>query len=106
VYTVGIGQQENQTGMDFWGRRVEQKVLDVTLLKQMAKETNGKFFLAKTEDMLRNIFKTIDQLETTKVEVSQFQRYSEEYRIFALIAFLCLLLEFILSKTILRVLPA
>jgi len=105
VYTIGIGQDEYVSRRSSFGYNTRSKELDISLLEQIAADTDARFFLARDENMLSTIFKTIDQLETTEVEVSSFKRYSEEFRPFALLGLFLIVIEFILRKTLFKVLP-
>ena len=67
--------------------------------------TGGRYFRATDEAMLNSIYDEIDQLEKTEMEVNVFKRYKDIFRIPLMLAFVLLLLEFILRQTILRTLP-
>jgi Ca-activated chloride channel family protein len=54
---------------------------------------------------LKKIYKDIDQLEKTKLDVKKYSKRYEAYQPFALAAVLCLLLEILLRNTVLRRLP-
>ena len=54
---------------------------------------------------MQNIYKEIDKLEKTKLNVKQFSRRYEAYQPFALAALLLLLLEILLRITVFRKLP-
>ena len=62
VYTVGIGEREE---------------VDLDLLKEIASNTKGKFFHAKTSGELEPIFNEIDRLEKVKIETVEFTRYKD-----------------------------
>ena len=109
VYTIGIGTN----GMaDFpWSRdprtgklnfRKQQVEIDETLLKEIATETEGKYFRATDNESLKKIYDEIDKLEKTKIEEFKYYNYQEKYRIFIFIALILLGLEFILRNTIFK----
>ncbi|WP_298948921.1 VWA domain-containing protein [uncultured Polaribacter sp.] len=109
VYTIGIGTN----GMaDFpWSRdprtgklnfRKQQVEIDETLLKEIATETEGKYFRATDNESLKEIYDEIDKLEKTKIEEFKYYNYQEKYRIFIFIALILLGLEFILRNTIFK----
>ena len=79
--------------------------IDEALLQQIAEMTGGKYYRAVDEQSLEQIYASIDQLEKTKIEVTSFKRYSEEYYHFAFWGILFLLFEVILRYTILRAIP-
>lgn len=109
VYTIGIGTN----GMaDFpWSRdprtgklnfRKQQVEIDEDLLKEIATETEGKYFRATDNESLKEIYDEIDKLEKTKIEEFKYYNYQEKYRIFIFIALILLGLEFILRNTIFK----
>ena len=58
---------------------------------------------AQIEDIkLKEIYKDIDKLEKSKIEVTEFHKRSEEFNKFAIPALLLLVLGFILDKTYLK----
>lgn len=72
VYTIGVGTSglaptpiETPFGVIYENLPVE---IDENTLKAIAKETDGKYFRAKDETALLNIYKEIDQLEKRKME--------------------------------------
>lgn len=99
VYTIGVGSEKG--GYDYdafggivsWGR---DGGIDARLLTKIANETGGKFFLASNPNDLRNVYKTIDQLEKSERQTEIFSRYYEMFSYFILIAIFLLLLESIL----------
>ena len=51
------------------------------------------------------MYEEIDKLEKTKLNVKEYSKRQEEYRWFALAAFLCVLLEVLLRNSILKKIP-
>ena len=106
VYTIGAGTQ-GEAMMPIPTPNGTQRVLvkveiDEALLKQIAKETGGKYFRATNSSSLAYIYKEIDKMEKTKVEVNSFKHYSELFFPFALIAIIALLLEMVLRYTVFK----
>ncbi|MCX7978881.1 MAG: hypothetical protein N2578_07750, partial [Bdellovibrionaceae bacterium] len=111
VYSIGIGQ-DGPTRIpiiqkDIFGNKVKtyqpfESAVNEELLGKMAAETGGKFFRATREDGLAGVFREIDQLEKTKVEINRYTRYTELYRPWALAALICYALAVILGQTLLR----
>ncbi|NLZ73864.1 MAG: VWA domain-containing protein [Bacteroidales bacterium] len=109
IYTIGVGTN----GMAPYPYPVGNTVkyvnvpveIDEEPLKQIAGVTNGKYFRATSTDKLKEIYREIDQLEKTKLHVKEFSTKSEEYQLFALIAFLLILAEVILRNTVLKRIP-
>src|ERR1700742_20941 len=109
VYTIGMGTEGYapvpiQTGAGVIMQR-EKVNIDEKLLTQIATETGGRYYRAKDNEGLSKIYKEIDQLEKSKVEVSTIRRYSEQFFPFALAAAIFLLLELLLRWTLLRKFP-
>jgi Ca-activated chloride channel family protein len=109
VYTIGVGTE----GYAPYPERTElgvimrqQKVtIDEKLLKAIAGETGGKYFRAKDNTGLENIYKEIDNLEKSKVEISILTRYTEKFFPYVIIALFFLFLELVLRFTILKKFP-
>ncbi|MDB4837364.1 VWA domain-containing protein [Marinomonas sp.] len=69
VHTIGIGA-ERMMVQSFFGQRAvnPSRDLDESLLKNIAAETGGQYFRAKSTDDLRQIYQTLDELEPTPTE--------------------------------------
>lgn len=109
VYTIGVGTEGYApfpVRTDLGVIMQQQKVtIDEKLLKEIAIETGGKYFRAKDNASLSNIYKEIDGLEKSKVEISTFTRYTEKFFPFVIVALGILLLEFLLRFTVLKKFP-
>lgn len=109
VYTIGVGTDGYapfpvKTGLGVIMQ--QQKVtIDEKLLTAIASETGGKYFRAKDNKALENIYKEIDVLEKSKVEISSLTRYTEKFFPFVVIALVLLLLELLLRFTVLKKFP-
>lgn len=111
VYTIGVGStgdalapvRQRADGQFIFGLTRVQ--IDEALLKEIAKMTGGKYFRATSKEALQRIYNEIDQLEKTEIEVTAFQRYSEEFSVFVAFAFLLLMIEYLLKTTLLRKFP-
>lgn len=100
AYTIGVGSEgfartpiQTAMGEVIKNMRVQ---IDEELLKEIAAKTGGKYFRATSNEALGNIYKEIDELEKTKIEVTQIARNTEEYRIFLWIALAFLACEMLL----------
>ncbi len=109
IYTIGVGSRgmapypfETPYGIQY--QNVEVKI-DETLLQQIAQMTGGKYFRATNNATLREIYHEIDQMEKSKIDVSEFHKKTDEFRPFILVAIILLITEFIVSHTLLRVYP-
>lgn len=99
VYTVGIGSdgivlspaQRLPDGSYSYAPR--QMMFDTELLREIARETDGKFYRAYSEKDLEGIYEQIDQLEKTKIEISVVRRTTDYFHWFVAAAVFFLLLE-------------
>ncbi|MEP6676060.1 MAG: VWA domain-containing protein [Ferruginibacter sp.] len=110
VYTIGVGTDGYAPVQvrDPMGNVVtqQQKVtIDEKLLNEIATETGGKYFRAKDNEGLKNIYASIDALEKSKVEVTTFTRYTDKFFPFVMAAMFFLLLEVLLRFTVFKKFP-
>lgn len=87
IYTVGIGSEADELFMHPLYGMVSKPKVNVGLLKKIARETGGKFFMAHHAKEMRSIYDTIDTLEKTKHEAPLYSRF---YDLFA--PFVCALI--------------
>ncbi len=109
VYAVGVGTRgmapypfKTVFGIQYQNMEVQ---IDEDLLTEIANATDGKYFRATDNKKLSNIFNEIDKMERSKIDVTEFRRYTEEYFPFALIACAFFLGEITLRYTWLKSLP-
>ena len=109
VYTIGVGTNNVAPypmpvagGVQYVNIPVE---IDTKTLSEIAAATEGDFYRATNTKERRNIYKEIDQLEKSKLNVKTFSKRYEAYQPFALVAVLALLLEILLRITIFRRIP-
>ena len=84
IYTVGAGTRglAPYPVTDAWGRQVIKKVqvdVDEESLQEIAEITNGRFFRATDNQSLKEVYREIDALERTEIEVTEYQNYTELY---------------------------
>jgi Ca-activated chloride channel family protein len=109
VYTIGVGTEGTapvpvQTGDGIVMQR-EQVNIDEKLLTQIATETGGKYFRAKDNTSLVNIYSDIDKLEKSRIEVTALRRFTEKFVPFAIAAAILLVLETLLRYTVFKKFP-
>ena len=109
VYTIGVGKMGKapypmKTPMGIQYQQVDVEI-DEPLLKEIASVTGGKYYRATDKSKLESIYKEIDTLEKTIIDVMVYDRRSEEFIPFLLIGFACLMLEFLLKNTIFKTIP-
>ena len=109
VYTIGVGTNKVAPypmpvagGTQYVNIPVE---IDSKTLSAIAATTEGNFYRATNNRELKQIYKDIDQLEKSKMDVKKFSKRYEAYQPFAIAALLILLLEVILRTTVLRRIP-
>lgn len=103
LYTIGIGSR----GMapfpfrDNFGHVVYQNVpveIDEQLLTDMANSTtDGHYFRSTNKKSLQEIFRQIDQMEKTKIDVTHYSQTKDEFMLWVWIAIAALGLEILLK---------
>jgi Ca-activated chloride channel family protein len=109
VYTIGVGSIGTapypvQTPFGLQYQQMEVRI-DEALLQEIAGMTNGKYFRATNSEKLKDIYKEIDQLEKSKIDVTEYRKKSEEFLPFALLALIFLLIDFVLGVSLFRRFP-
>ena len=94
IYTVGIGSmgQAPYPMQTPYGMQIQmgEVKIDEPLLIEIAKATDGKYFRATNNAKLRAIYKEIDKMEKSKIDVTEFRKKKEEFLPFVLVAFILL----------------
>ena len=109
VYTIGVGTNKVAPypmpvagGVQYVNMPVE---IDTKMLADIAAATEGDFYRATNTAELKNIYKEIDRLEKSKLNVKKFSKRYEAYQPFALAAAIALLMEILLRITVFRRIP-
>ena len=109
VYTVGVGRNgfapypvPTMFGIQYQNQEVE---IDEETLKDISQITDGKYFRATNNQKLKNIYKEIDKLEKSKVEVKKYSSKNDEFLPLAIIVALLLIFDMIIRNTVLRTIP-
>ena len=109
VYTIGVGTNKVAPypmpvagGVQYVNMPVE---IDTKMLAEIAAATEGDFYRATNTAELKKIYKEIDRLEKSKLNVKKFSKRYEAYQPFALAAAISLLLEILLRITVFRRIP-
>ena len=111
IYTIGVGSNGNApypVAIDFAGNIQYQTmpvVIDEATLRKIAAATGGKYFRATSGSVLAQIFKEIDALEKTHMDVQRFTHTEDHYLPWAIALLLLLLLTTALDYTLLRHIP-
>jgi Ca-activated chloride channel family protein len=101
TYTVGVGSEgvapvpigPGPLGTEYANMRVR---LDEDLLRRIAAITGGQYFRATNARALEEIYRQIDELEKTPVNIHRYVEFNERFRPFVLVAGLLLLAEWML----------
>lgn len=109
VYTIGVGRKGMapypfKTPFGTRYQNVEVQI-DEDILRQISDASDARYFRATDNSKLRSIYNEIDRMEKTKVEVTEFRRYTEEYLMFLLWAVGLFIAEITLRLTLFRSLP-
>ena len=109
VYTIAVGTNKVAPypvpvagGIQYVNMPVE---IDTKTLSGISEITNGNSYRATNNRELAQIYKDIDKLEKTKMDVKRFSKRYEAYQPFALLAVVVLLLDILLRTTYLRRIP-
>ncbi|MCQ2294363.1 MAG: VWA domain-containing protein [Bacteroidales bacterium] len=111
LYTIGCGTNgmAPYPARDQYGRIHYQNVpveLDERLLTAMANSTqDGQYFRATNKKSLEKIFKQIDDMEKSKIDVTQYSQTKDEYLGWLIAAGIALLLEILLGLLYYRSTP-
>jgi Ca-activated chloride channel family protein len=104
IYTIGAGSDQPRGSGIFSFAQMGAEIDEVTLQK-IAEITDAAYFRATDLKSLENIYKQIDKMEKTKLELAQYTRYAERFAPFLMLGLLCLSLELLLGFSRLGRLP-
>lgn len=109
VYTIAIGSKtmapypmQVAGTIQYVNMRAD---VDVKTLSEIASTADGQFYRATNTAELKKIYKDIDKLEKTKMDVKKFSKRYDVYQPFALAALIVFLLEILLRLTVFRRIP-
>ena len=108
VYTIGVGTKgmaKSPVAIDFNGNFIYDFVdvkIDEQSLTEIAKKTGGQYFRATDNISLKEIYNTINKLETSELESIKFNTKNEEFYLFSWIALALFLLSFFLQISFFR----
>ena len=110
VYTIGVGTRGRAPypAVDMFGNKTTVMAdveIDEELLREISSMTGGKYYRAVNDEALREIYAEINELETSKVQVTNYQTYEELFLMWVVLGLLCLGLEFVFDKVVLNRLP-
>jgi Ca-activated chloride channel family protein len=109
IYAIGVGTigEAPYPFQTPFGVRYQNVPVDVdeATLRQVASMTGGQYFRATNNRKLRDIYAEIDKLEKTRIEVRAYRSYTELFYGWVGFGLIGVLLEFALTRTLLRKIP-
>jgi Ca-activated chloride channel family protein len=109
IYTIGVGSTKE---MDVevesaLGKTTQRKKMEFNenLLKMIAEETGGQYFHATDNNGLKQVYNSINQLEKTKVQITSYNRFTDEYFWFLVVGLGLIVIELLLRLSILKKFP-
>jgi Ca-activated chloride channel homolog len=106
VYTIGVGTKgmapypvQTPAGMRFQNMPVE---IDEAVLQQIADKTGGQYFRATDNQSLEKIYKEIDSLEKSKIDVQELSRKNDEYLPLAILVMALIFVEMVLRRLFMK----
>lgn len=109
IYTIGVGTHgyapypvQTMFGTRYQSMEVQ---IDEELLIKVANMTDGKYYRATDNTSLRQVYAEIDQLEKSKIDVTEFRRKHDEFYLLSVFAFVLLALESLMRLTVLKTIP-
>ena len=110
IYSIGTGTRgmAPYPVIDAWGRtfyRDFQVEIDEETLKQIAQLGGGKYYRATDTKSLEQIYKDIDKLEKTTVELTQYRQYRDLFPWFIGTGVALLSLQMVLGQSLWRKIP-
>jgi Ca-activated chloride channel family protein len=110
IYTIGVGSMGNAPypvqDQVFGTRYVSVPVqIDEEVLKNIAQITGGLYFRATDTQKLEDIYREIDQLEKSKIEIKQYRKTRERFAGPLLAGVILFGMYLTLSRTYLKTIP-
>lgn len=97
IYTIGIGSDTDRQMFHRNYGLVVVPGINAPLLKKIADETGGKYFLARNAQDMRTIYDTIDALERTRHETDVFSKFYDIVMPLVWLLLCCIACELFLS---------
>ena len=110
IYTIGVGSMGSAPypvqDQVFGKRYVSVPVqIDEEVLRSIAQITGGRYFRATDTQKLEDIYREIDQLEKSKIEIKQYRKTKERFVAPTLTGIILFCFYLMLSKTYLKTIP-
>ena len=101
IYTIAAGTDQSFSRIP--GRGLIRNEIDTKTLKEISSKTGGQFFRAADKDALSDIYREIDNLERSEIEVNNYTKYEELYAWFLIPAIIIVFFYVIIKKYFFRV---
>ncbi|MDR4496535.1 MAG: VWA domain-containing protein [Candidatus Scalindua sp.] len=110
IYTVGAGTKglapyPTKGAFGFTVYKPMQIDIDDEGLTEIAKITGGKYFRATDTESLKEVYKQIDSLERTEMEIAKYTEYNELFHYLVIPALGVFIFEIFLANTRFRKIP-
>lgn len=109
VYTIGVGSEKeiDEVVNSPLGRIPQKRKLEFNedLLKDLSQATGGQYFHATDNDALQKIYDSINLLEKSKIQVTTYNRYTNEFLPWLIAGIIFLIIEIILRFTFFKKFP-
>ena len=100
IHTIAAGTDQSFSRIP--GRGLIRNEIDTKTLTEISSKTGGKFFRATDKDALYDIYREIDNLERSEIEVRDYTKYQELYAWFlipaVIIVFFYMIMKIYLFK--------
>jgi len=109
IYTVGVGGRETVPAapppFGIFPQMPAGQPVDERALKAIAEATGGVCRMAEDAEALQSIYREIDRLERSEIQVMRYRDYKELFTPLALAALLLVSVETVLNGTVFRKIP-
>ncbi len=109
IYTIAIGSNtvapypvQVAGGIRYLNMKCD---VDEKSLKEIASVADGKFYHAQTTSELKDVYKEIDSMEKTRLDVKKYTKRYEAFHVFAFLAAILMFIEILIRMTIFRRIP-
>lgn len=107
VYTIGMGTNgyapmpvRTMTGQIAYEKT--KVFIDEATLEEIAELTGGKYYRATDNTSLESVYAEIDELEKSRIEVTEYRKKSEEYLPWVLGAIVLLFMRYLIQNTLIK----
>ncbi len=104
IHTIGIGDDQIPVTQSFFGQtftRMVKSDFNEKDLQQIAANGGGKYFRAKDNKSLKNIFTEINSLEKSEIKEERYKETTDYYHVYLAYGIILLLIWFLCKSTFL-----